>query len=1405
MKQKNKILVVDDDANLRKTLADILSIKGYETAVAASGAEAIAAAEREKFSLALIDLRLPDMPGLEVMARIKAISPLTEVIILTGNASMDTAIEATRLGAYSYLLKPYQMDDLLRKIKHGVERQQAQEMQKLFRALLDNSGDAIEVIDPVTLRFTDVNETECRDLGYSREELLSMCVSDIDPVISEDAKKMIVEQLRQSGSARFESVHRRKNGSTFPVEINSTWVDLDKPYLLNIVRDISERKKAQASEERYRRLFESAKDGILILDAETGMIVDANPFMAEKLGYSHEEFLGMHIWELGFMKNIAANQEKFLELQQQEYVRYENLPLETAQGQTLNVEFISNVYLVGAVRVIQCNIRDNTQRKIAEDRLLKSEARYKRITEGLTDYQYTVIVENGHAYPAKHGLRDGDGVHNGDFSADHHFWNQVIAPEDRDRVREHMQLILSGADIPPIEYRIIGKNEETRWVSDTAILFKDASGNIQSYDGVIKDITERKQAELKLVASEEHYRSLFSSMLEGFAYCRVIYELGIPQDFVYIEVNNAFESLTGLKNVIGKKVSEVIPGFLESDRNLLDIYGRVALNGKAERFETYVAPLGRWFSISVYCPEREHFIAVFDNITERKQIEEELHRHKDRLEELVAQRTADLVEAKNQAEAATQAKSMFLANMSHEIRTPINAVIGMTSLALNTDLDRRQRDYLGKAQFAAEALLEVINEILDFSKIEAGKFELVRTEFKLDDVLSRVANVVGIRLKGKNIEFLIKTAPDVPQHLVDDPLRLGQVLLNLCSNAVKFTSSGEIIISITRLENSSPGQVTLRFSVRDTGIGMSPEQQVGLFKPFSQVDDSSTRKYGGTGLGLVISKQLVGMTGGTIEVKSAPGQGSEFSFTETFGVWKTPSASLSDSLAGHDGKRVLVVDDSSSGRAIMTEMLNTLGFEVTALTDAWAKTKAELVNADENHPYALVILNAKMPKCAGFDAARKIRQLPLHSPPKIVMTMAYGDCEVDLYSSREGFDGYLSKPTTLSSLFDVIMSAFGASPADGSSKNGSARHGHDLLADTISKIRGCRVLVVEDNDLNQQIAYELLSDAGVIVTVVGNGQEALDLVHEARFDAVLMDVQMPVMDGYEATRLIRHDARLQSLPIIAMTAHATPQDRELCLRAGMNDYITKPTSQKTLLTMLAKWAGHAPLKEAHEEPIRENLPSATVGAVENLFFQHEIPGISLEAGLALYSGNQILFLKLLKQFLQTRSGTAVEIRAKLAKGHIKDAHRIAHSMKSVSGAIAAEELSRSAAALEMAINNQERESWDGLLDDFERRLSEVVQGIDVSISTLQDKPLATDKTVSEEPMTEVLAELRRLLDVDVGMATLLRDKIHHRFTAGDTTEEFHRFEECLAVYDLAGAKASVDKLAVHFGLLLKTE
>ncbi len=921
---------------------------------------------------------------------------------------------------------------------------------------------------------------------------------------------------------------------------------------------------------------------------------------------------------------------------------------------------------------------------------------------------------------------------------------------------------------------------QVRWLRIESTATRLDNGDVVN-DGIVKDITEHRLANFAL--------RLRDKALEATANAIVI------TDFAgsILWSNSAFTLLTGYATaeVMGHNPCELVKSGMQ-DKAFYQNLWRTILAGQVWQGELINRRKDgtQYHEYQTITPVRDengeisHFIAVKLDITERKQFEATLQQHQDQLKEIVAQRTADLTEARNQAEAATRAKSMFLANMSHEIRTPINAVIGMTNLALNTDLDRKQRDYLNKAQFAAELLLEVINDILDFSKIEAGKYELAHTEFKLDDVLSRVANVVGIRLKGKNIEFLLNVASDVPQYLVDDPLRLNQVLLNLCSNAVKFTHRGEIVVSISRLDNITPGQATLRFSVRDTGIGMSPEQQTGLFKPFSQVDDSSTRKYGGTGLGLVICKQLVGMKGGAIRVESVPGAGSEFSFVETFAIGNTESLSSSVSPAwGNDKARALVVDGSSSGRNIMSEMLDMLGFEVTSITDAWPKIKAELLPADNKHPFALVVLTAQMPACAGFDSARKIRLLPLNSPPKIVMVMAYGDCEVDLYSSREGFDGYLSKPATRSSLIETLTSVFGATPA-----TGTVVPADDLLENAINQIRGCRVLVVEDNDLNQQIAYELLSDAGVIVTVADNGQEALDLVQIAHFDAVLMDVQMPVMDGYEATRLIRRDARRLSLPILAMTAHASRQDREVCLRAGMNDFITKPTSREALLKMLAKWITVAPPRENPE-----TLP-AKPHTEESTLFKQNIPGISLQAAFALYGQKPTFFLKLLNQFIQTRAASAVEIQAELTREHLDDARRIAHTMKSVGGAIGAEGVSRAAAALEKAIANQERETWDVLLDDFKNQLGEVVQGIRTSLPVLQDNLPSLPKTRPEKPMTEVLNNLFALLDVDVGRAVQLCDEIRPYFTSGQIGDEFRQFEAHLTVYDIAGAKASAARL-----------
>ena len=648
----------------------------------------------------------------------------------------------------------------------------------------------------------------------------------------------------------------------------------------------------------------------------------------------------------------------------------------------------------------------------------------------------------------------------------------------------------------------------------------------------------------------------------------------------------------------------------------------------------------------------KEILAIGHDITQRKHLETELKT------------------AMNVANEATKAKGDFLANMSHEIRTPMNAVIGLSDLCLRTDLSSKQHDYLSKIHGSAESLLGIINDILDFSKIEAGRLDIEEIEFEIDQVLENLATVAQVKTQEKGLEFLFKRDPQVPTVLMGDPLRLGQVLINLTNNAVKFTEKGEILVDIELMEKSDD-QVTLQFSVRDTGIGMTREQLGKLFQSFSQADTSTTRKYGGTGLGLSISKQLVELMGGQIGVESESGIGSTFTFTVTLGVSANAEEKVFSVVPDLQNKHAVVVDDNPTAREILTTYLESFTFRVDEAANADELFK---LMKESEQPYDLIILDWLMPGMKGLDAADKIKtEIKPDIDPHIIMVSAFSSGDIKNKPGGQHIDQFLSKPVSPSHLFDAVMAAFGI--ASNNKTRQKSRHQFDM--ETLRPVQGAQILLVEDNQINQQVASELLELTGFFVDIANHGQEALDMLEKKAYDCVLMDVQMPVMDGYTATGKIRENSKFHDLPVLAMTANATLEDRDRSLKAGMNEHIAKPIRTEILFAALLKWISHG----VRELP--ETLQAADAGQKQPDL--PDLPGIDAVDGVGRFGGNVKSYIKLLYKFAENQAGAIKEMTAALQSDDKELAVRLAHTLKGVGGNIGATDLQGLASKLESAI------------------------------------------------------------------------------------------------------------------------
>ncbi|MFA9464756.1 MAG: response regulator [Velocimicrobium sp.] len=659
-----------------------------------------------------------------------------------------------------------------------------------------------------------------------------------------------------------------------------------------------------------------------------------------------------------------------------------------------------------------------------------------------------------------------------------------------------------------------------------------------------------------------------------------------------------------------------------------------------------------------------------------------LQKSREELMEEIAEKNKELLIAKNIAEEAAKVKSDFLANMSHEIRTPMNAIMGMTYLIQKTNLTNKQKDYIDKIHRSSQHLLGVINDILDFSKIEAGKLDIEYTEFNLRRVLENLSDLIGDKCREKGLELVFDVDSEISYCLYGDQLRLSQILINYANNAVKFTEKGEIIVRIKMISREEENYF-IRFEVKDTGIGLTDEQKDRLFQSFQQADTSTTRKYGGTGLGLAISKRLANLMGGEVGVDSEYGKGSTFWFT----VMLKAGSKIEDVVASDInivGRRVLVVDDNEQARNILADMLTAMSLRVDKAESGQKAVEMTIDAGHRNDFYEIIFMDMQMPEMNGIEAYTKIISLDIHDRPRCIMVTGYGREEIFHEADKAGIDLVLVKPVNPMVLYESVIRVCGGEISR--DKNSNMITDTMKITSIIAGIRGANILLVEDNDLNQQVAMELLEEGEFQTDIADNGAIALEKVSEKKYDIILMDMQMPVMDGLEATRRIRSSQEYAKLPIIAMTANAMEKDRQLCLESGMNDHIAKPIDPEQLFLILSKW-----IPQRHKVDAEAGYGKRTKEVKLEKKLDIDIDGLDVESGMRRVLGKQNSYIKLLRKYVEQQKNFTDEINHAFDACDYDTAQRLAHTLKGVSGNIGAVEILRKAAVLEEAIKEKQAE------------------------------------------------------------------------------------------------------------------
>ena len=1177
------------------------------------------------------------------------------------------------------------------------------------------------------------------------------------------------------------------------------------------------------SNSQYRAFIEGAVNAIITID-EQGMIESMNKAGTNLFGYSVDEVLGKNVKML-MEDKYSKDHDKYMKAYHGTGIKKiigigREVTGLRKDGTIIPIELaVSEIFIDG--RTLYTGIiTDLTERKAAENEIIENEKRYRTLFEMANDSVF--ILQNERIIDCNEKMlemvvgtrEDLIGMHPADLSPEF----QPDGSTSADVIQANLKELLTS-DVISLEWQSKRLNGELFYsaVNATTISLDGKTSILVTVRDVSQqraysELLEAQRMEAELLHLVTEIASEAKSFEKSLKKCldAICESTQWPVGHVYVPSLEGEETLSPTKIwylsdekafAIFREVTEKtlfkkgkgLPGRIwesgkpawilnvHKDKNfprnkLVKDLGVKGAFGFPIMIKDELVAVCEFFAIHEMEPN-EQWLKTMNSIGEQigrvfeRKINEE-----------------ELENAKQVAVDANKAKSDFLANMSHEIRTPMNAIIGMSHLAMKTELTPKQHNYISKVQSSSKALLGIINDILDFSKIEAGKLDMEQIDFDLEEVLENVSNLISLKASEKGLELLFKIGPDVPFSVVGDPLRLGQILTNLSNNAIKFTEQGEIVVSIDLVKKTAH-KIIMRFEVRDTGIGMTKVQIARLFQAFSQADTSTTRKYGGTGLGLAITKQLAELMGGEIGVESTPGKGSTFFFTAKFGLVNkkvkrkfTPAPDLRK-------MKVLVVDDNASSREILKGMLESFSFMVTLSATA-EEGLTELRTASPKTPFELVLMDWKMTGMDGLEASRQIKSdKQLFKIPTIIMVTAYGREEIFKEAEDIGLEGFLIKPMSQSTLFDTIIHIFGKDVKP-TFRDLLKRDHVDDLAELIG---GAKVLLVEDNEINQEVAQGILRGAGLIVTIAKDGREAVEAVKKNSYDAVLMDIQMPIMDGYEATRAIRKDSGYKHLPIIAMTANVMAGDAEKSLKAGMNAHIGKPIDPDELFGALVKWI--APSKFKRKKVSKAKAKKNPVPTKKAIILNE----LDTEDGLRRVRGDTKLYNKILSKFTD-RAKNYIEDLLNIYGGKDREeAIRSAHSLKGVAANIGAKKLHTAAEKLQSALKEEKPKdpALKKIIKSVKTELIKVLVAIKKYQSSLEPKDVEEVKPSARIQLPEInklIADLMNNLKDYNSAASDSFEQLNKALSKHDFKSTLERLGKSVSEYDVQGAIKILEEL-----------